>query len=286
MIGLPTAPSSTTAALQQKREDKPMTTHATPSSPDQTSVEVTPLPTVNKVPPLAAFRWLDEAFRVLRTAPGPSLTYGLLFTAVCIGVLALARALPWFPIALLTGLMLIGPFMAAGLYTAARQQEAGEPVSIADGVRLLWQRSSDLGLFAIFLGLIMAAWVRFSALLFAFQDSMLQPSSSNYEALISGSLDHPALLAFFVLIGALLAVTVFVSSAVAIPMILDRGVGPLAAVHASARAVTANWAAMLVWAGLIVILSTVGIATWMLGMILVFPLLGYATWRSYRALLG
>jgi uncharacterized membrane protein len=240
---------------------------------------------VNRVALLAPLQWLDEGFRVLRSAPLPSLFYGLLFTAICIGALALAEALPWFPLALITGLMLIGPFLAAGLYTAARQHEAGEPISIAAGLRLLWQRSNDLGLFAIFLGLIMAAWVRFSALLFAFQDSLLPSSIGTSAGLIAGRLD-PTLILFFVLVGALLAVTVFVSSAVAIPMILDRGVGPLTAIHASVRAVVMNWSAMLLWALLIVVLSAIGIATWMLGMIIIFPLLGYATWRSYRALLA
>ncbi len=262
-----------------------MTTHAIHSAHDDAEPASTPLPQVNKVPPLAALHWLDEGFQVLRAAPVPSLLYGSLFTAVCLGALAVSRVLPWFPIALVTGLMLIGPFLAAGLYTAARQQEAGDKVSIIAGLRLLWQRSTDLGLFAIFLGLIMAAWVRFSALLFAFQDSLLRPAVGSDQGLLGGSLD-PTLLAFFIGIGALLAVTVFVTSAVAIPMILDRGVGPLTAVHASARAVTANWPAMLVWAALIVVLSAIGIATWMLGLIVVFPLLGYATWRSYRALLS
>lgn len=264
-----------------------MSTHAVhPPHTDQgADTGAAPLPEINKVHPLAALHWLDEGFRVLRAAPVASLLYGLLFTGTCIAVLALSRVLPWFPIAMLTGLMLVGPFMAAGLYTAARQHEAGEPVSIGAGLALLWQRSTDLGLFVLFLGLIMAAWVRFSALLFAFQDSLITPDAGGYAGLLyAGSLD-PTLLAFFVGIGALLAVTVFVSSAVAIPMILDRGVGPLTAVHASAKAVVANWPAMLIWAALIVGFSAIGIITWMLGMIVVFPLLGYATWRSYRALL-
>lgn len=257
----------------------------TPPLNVSTQSDATPRQAVNRVPLQAPLHWLDEGFHILRAAPLSSLFYGLLFTAICIGALALAQALPWFPIALLTGLMLIGPFVAAGLYTAARQHEAGQPVSIAAGLRLLWQRSNDLGLFAIFLGLIMAAWVRFSALLFAFQDGLPTTSVSSSAGLIAGRLD-PTLLVFFVLVGALLAVTVFVTSAVAIPMILDRGVGPLTAVHASARAVVTNWPAMLLWAMLIVMLSAVGIATWMLGMIVIFPLLGYATWRSYRALLA
>jgi uncharacterized membrane protein len=85
-------------------------------------------------------------------------------------------------------------------------------------------------------------------------------------------------------IGFILAATVFITSAVAVPMIVDRDAGPFAAIATSARAVAENWPAMLVWAGLIVILSAVGIATFFAGFVVLFPVLGYATWHSYRAM--
>jgi uncharacterized membrane protein len=91
---------------------------------------------------------------------------------------------------------------------------------------------------------------------------------------------------FFFGIGFLLAAVVFTISAVSVPMILDRDVGPITAVQTSYRAVRSNLAAMTLWAALIVAVSGIGILTLFVGMILLFPVLGYATWHSYRRLVA
>jgi uncharacterized membrane protein len=54
------------------------------------------------------------------------------------------------------------------------------------------------------------------------------------------------------------------------------------AVVSSINAVLRNKAVMLLWAGLIVVLTAIGIATALLGLIVVIPWLGYATWHAYR----
>ena len=50
------------------------------------------------------------------------------------------------------------------------------------------------------------------------------------------------------------------------------------------RATLKNIPAMLVWSGLIVVLTVLGFATLLAGMIVVAPLLGHATWHAYRDL--
>ena len=134
------------------------------------------------------------------------------------------------------------------------------------------------------LALVMAAWIRFSALLFALKFSTLKPSAEAYTQMLSSSEGWIAL-SYFVGIGLLLATVVFVISAVAIPLILDKDVDFITATQKSYRAVVANPGPMLVWAGLIVALTAVGIATAFVGFALIFPVLGYATWHSYRALI-
>lgn len=229
------------------------------------------------------FRWIGAGIRDFRRAPGKSLLYGALFLAACLATYALTLSLPWFTLAFLTGLLLLGPYLATGLYIAARQMEAGEPTSIHEAWRTLMARKTNLALFALFLGLVMAAWVRLSALLFAIKFDLFSPSIEGYLGILSGQGD-PWVLAYFVGIGFILAATVFITSAVAVPMIVDRDAGPFAAIATSARAVTQNWPAMLIWAGLIVTLSAVGIATFFAGLVVLFPVLGYATWHSYRAM--
>jgi uncharacterized membrane protein len=91
-------------------------------------------------------------------------------------------------------------------------------------------------------------------------------------------------LGYFVGIGFLLAVVLFVVSAVAIPFILDKDADFITAMQTSYRAVTRNPIPMALWATTIVALTALGIATAFVGLAVVFPILGYATWHSYRAL--
>jgi len=67
-----------------------------------------------------------------------------------------------------------------------------------------------------------------------------------------------------------------------VPLIVDRDAGPIAAVHASWRAVIANPRPMLAWAGVVVGLMLLGALTAFLGMVLIFPLLGFGSWYAYR----
>ncbi|MCU0833191.1 MAG: DUF2189 domain-containing protein [Chromatiaceae bacterium] len=231
------------------------------------------------------FDWLASGVRSFAAAPVASLLYGALFALAAAATLYWTWEMPGFTVALLTGLLLVGPVLAAGVYTAARQQERGEPVDIRAGLALLGHRSANLALFGVLLALIMAAWVRASALLFALKFNTLSITVEGYLGVLSGTGD-PVALAYFVLIGLALAITVFITSAVAIPAILDRDCGPFTAIHASAQAFAQNWPAMLIWAALIVALTAIGIATAFVGMLVIFPVLGYATWHSYRRLVG
>ncbi len=260
-----------------------MTTHTvnprSPQSAPATDAEIR----IRDVPLGAPLVWLRSGWATLIHAPGPSLLYGLLFALVCFGVAMLSASNPGFTTAFLTGLLLIGPVLATGLYVAARQHSQGEPVSIGAGLTLLWQRRTSLSLFVLFLALVMAAWVRFSALLFALKVDAFAPTAYSWEGFLAGSFD-PVIVGFFVVIGAILASVVFLTSAVAVPMIADRDVNPITAITASYRAVVQNPKPMALWAALIVALTLFGIMSWFLAMVFLFPLLGYATWFSYRDL--
>jgi len=242
-------------------------------------------PSIHRVDVAEPLDWLTAGLRTFAAAPASSLFYGALFAIACWVTLTLTLALPWFTIAFVTGLLLLGPFLAAGLYVAARQQEAGEPIRIRAGFELVWDRRTNLSLFALLLGLIAAAWVRLSALLFAVQFNMFSPSIEGYIGILSGHFD-PVVVTFFFAIGFLLAAVVFTISAIAVPMILDRDVGPITAMQTSYRVVRSNLSAMTLWAALIVAVTGVGILTLFVGMIVLFPVLGYATWHSYRRLVA
>lgn len=238
---------------------------------------------IKQVNAAAPFNWIRRGIDDFRHAPGLSLLYGFLFAGLCAGVYLLIRGVPWFTTGYLTGLVVVGPFLASGLYAASRDIERGTAPSISASLRLLVQRRTYLALFSLMLALVMAAWIRFSALLFALKFNTLTPAVETYTQMLTSSEGWIAL-TFFIGIGFLLATVMFVISAVAIPLILDKDADFITAMQKSYRAVVSNPGAMLVWALLIVALTIVGIATAFVGMAVIFPVLGYATWHSYRAL--
>jgi uncharacterized membrane protein len=237
---------------------------------------------IAKVAVSAPFKWLGKGIKDFRQIPGLSLLYGLLFTGLCGGVYLLLSNAPWYAMAYLTGLVVLGPFLASGLYVASRDIEAGEIPSIDRSLRLLIQRKTYLALFSVILALVMAAWVRLSALLFAVKFNTLTPSMDAYIGMLT-SPEGWITLSYFVGIGFILAATVFVVSAVAIPLILDKDEDFITAIQTSYRVVMKNLPAMAVWAALIVVITAIGIATAFIGLAVLFPILGYATWHSYRA---
>ena len=238
---------------------------------------------IEQVGVAAPFTWLRRGIDDFRHAPGLSLLYGFLFAGLCAGVFLLIRGIPWFTTGYLTGLVVAGPFLASGLYAASRDIERGMAPNISASLRLLVQRRTYLALFSLMLALVMAAWIRFSALLFALKFNTLTPSVEAYTRMLASS-EGWITLSYFVGIGFVLAVVVFVISAVAIPLILDRDDDFITAIQKSYRAVVRNPGAMAVWAAAIVALTALGIVTAFVGLIVIFPVLGYATWHSYTAL--
>jgi len=91
-------------------------------------------------------------------------------------------------------------------------------------------------------------------------------------------------LRFYVAIGGFLAAIIFALSAVSVPLIIDRHAGARDAMLTSLRAVLANIPAMIIWSAMLVVLTGIGFATLLFGMIVVIPVLGHATWHAYRDL--
>jgi uncharacterized membrane protein len=98
--------------------------------------------------------------------------------------------------------------------------------------------------------------------------------------------DHSHLFEVWLAMGALLAAPVFASSVVAIPLLLDRQVGVLAAVLTSWRVVQAHPGPMALWAAILMGLTVLGMATALLGLVVIAPWLAHASWHAYRDLVS
>ena len=87
-------------------------------------------------------------------------------------------------------------------------------------------------------------------------------------------------------LGSVLAAPIFASSVVAIPLLLERRIGVMAAVLLSVRSTLLNPTALALWASLILALTLLGMATAMIGLVFVVPWLSHASWHAYRDLVG
>jgi uncharacterized membrane protein len=94
--------------------------------------------------------------------------------------------------------------------------------------------------------------------------------------------EHGYVFETWIVLGGLLAAPVFASSVVAIPMLLDRPVSVRDAVLASWHVVIANPLPMALWAFAVMALTALGMATALLGLVVVVPLLAHASWHAYR----
>jgi len=230
-------------------------------------------PRVRRLAPGALRRWFAAGWTDLAAAPGPSLFYG---AALALMGLALTRYFGGaVGIALTTGFLLVGPFLAIGLYELSRRRERGEPQRLAPSL-LAWRANlPSIGFYALVLTLLLAVWIRVSVVVVAL---------SFPEGHIDwGSPETWVFALAYATAGGALALFVFATSSLSLPLLLDRrDMDTISAAIVSFNALRANFATMLAWAACIVALTAVGFATYFVGLVVVLPLIGHMTWRAYR----
>jgi len=240
------------------------------------------IPRIRHVGPGRPFTWLQRGLADMARVPLASLTYGVIFAAIGALLLSLAWGRGHLAPALLTGFMLVAPFLAIVLYDLSRQLERGGAVDSV-GAFHAWRRNSgSISLFGLLLALTLIMWERLSAIIFALFYGGQVPDLRNFlnDVLLSGRYNE-FLVAYFG-VGGLVAAAVFAFSVVSLPLMLDRDIDIATAIVTSVRCVGQNPGAMFVWAIIIVVLMAIGFATWMIGLVVIFPWLGHASWHAYR----
>ncbi len=289
---LPGPPTRAYTARSPDRRPIPMTpsTPVAPGDPGEPAAAQTradepraPFPVVREVAFASPLRWLALGARDFRERPGPCLFYGACFAAMGWLLAVLLRPAPGTMMALTAGFLLVGPFMAMGLYEVARRREAGLPCDLF-ATTLVWRRNLvNVAILGIGLEIVMALWARSSMMVIAIFFPRTMPSVAVLLDEIARGRDL-GFLATWLGVGALFATLVFAFTVIAIPLMLDRGTDAITAMLASVVAFGRNLPAMLLWAGLIVSLTVLGFATFFVGLIVTVPWVGLATWHAYRAL--
>jgi uncharacterized membrane protein len=242
------------------------------------------LPEVNRVESDRPLIWLKRGWADFKKALAPSLIYGAWAAAFGFALLMVAWRSTYLVPALVGGFLLVAPFVAIVFYALSQQIEQGRPVDGAEAV-FAWRRNAgSIALWGLALALALIFWERLAAILFAlsYGGEVSDLETLLADVLLSGRY-IPLVFVYFA-VGGLFALAVFVFGVVTAPMLLDRDVDVVTAALTSLRACLANPGATLVWAALIAVLTAIGFATLMLGLVIIFPLLGHASWHAYRDL--
>lgn len=244
------------------------------------------LPEVHQVEASRPLQWLRSGWDDMRANLGASLAYGLIFSVIGYVILAYAMDLPYLFTAAISGFFLVGPLAAAGLYEISRRHARGESVTFMQSLRGLAAHGDHLLYYGAFLAFALIGWERLSAILFALFYRGVTPDLANFfqDVFLSGNYTH--FVVSYLVVGGAIAGLVFALSVVSVPMLMDRESDIVTAMMTSARTVGFNLGAMAVWAALIVVLTGIGFATMMVGMVVLLPLLGHATWHAYKDLVG
>jgi uncharacterized membrane protein len=237
---------------------------------------------VRRVPLLRPLTWLHCGWLDMRRHWGASLGYGALIVALGWTLLVFCGTHPYFVAAAISGFLLVGPLMSAGLCEMSRRYSRGQSANFDDSLDGFARNSTALFEFGVILAICAVVWFAISAILLGTVFHIAAPDIS--ETLYRGFIDsaNRSQVLAYVAVGGLLAAGVFAVSVVAIPLIIDRHASAGQAMRASVHAVFGNIGPMILWSGLILVLTIIGYAPLLGGLLLIAPLLGHATWYAYK----
>lgn len=250
--------------------------------------------TIRDVPASHIFVWLQKGFFDAFHSSWLSLAHGVVLAAFGALLFYFAGHQFWLLAGAFSGFMVMSPILATSLYAISRDIELGRTVSIQtiSNTWLNWQldRSRDpnsywcLIRFGILLGAAATTWVLSSAAFITLVTD--HPINTPKDFILHVVLaDKGIAFELWLMLGGLLAAPIFASSAISIPLLLDKQVKLWQAVEVSWRCVLANPGLLASWAAVLMLLTLIGMATFLVGLIIVIPVLGHASWHAYKELI-
>lgn len=238
-------------------------------------------PVLPHLPWFAPLNWLVRGLQDLRSHPGIALFYGLCFMAMAQVLGFVFRHAPEYTLTLISGCLLLGPFMAMGLYEVSRRKERGEACALSHSLTCWDSHLRSMAMLILVLMVLELLWGRASLVVFAVFFNTGMPSTTG----VVEAIFNPENLEFvfaYITVGSVFAACVYALSVVSIPMILDRDTDAISAALTSVSVVYANPLVMLFWGALICVLIAIALWPGALGLLLIGPWLGHASWHAYR----
>ena len=213
--------------------------------------------------------------------PGISAFYGIAFWLMALVLGAVFKSKPEYTMSIASGCLLLGPFLAMGLYEVSRKRELGEVPEMSSSLMCWDQHIRSMAMLVLVLMVLELLWGRASLVVFAVFFNTGMPSTTGViEAVFNPQ--NIEFLMVYLAVGGVFAALVYGLSVVSIPMILDRDTDAISAVITSMRVVFSHPGVMLLWGLLLSVLVLAALWPWALGIILVGPWLGHASWHAYR----
>lgn len=237
-----------------------------------------------ELPAGIALTCLAEGWRDFRRNVPASLAYGLALFVISVGVIWLLEhfGLLYLLLPAISGFMIVGPFLAIGLYAKSRALAAGHDETLGEMRHTRAAAGAQLAYAGLLLCLLLLFWLRAADLLYALFFG-LQPFPGAQEALVN-TFTTPR--GWFLLltggfVGALFAGFAFSISLYAVPMLAFERRDALTAFGLSFALVMRNLGPSLAWGIIVTAGIAISIATGLLGLIVIFPVLGHGTWHLY-----
>ena len=249
-------------------------------------------PGIRSVALARPLHWLLLGWRDMLHCGWISWVHGLVLSLSGMVLVAVFYRHFWLLSGALSGFLLVAPILATRLYALSRARERGEKTDLQVVLKTWWNwQNLDkwgneywcLVQFGALLALAGTGWVLTSAALITLlaPGPVLNPADFLQHVVLAR---NGFLFELWLAIGGVLAAPIFASSVIAIPLLLDRRISLWQAVMASWKVVLANPLPLALWAALIMLLTLLGMVSFLLGLIGVVPLLGHASWHAYRDL--
>lgn len=227
------------------------------------------------------FVWLRKGWQDLLSYKTCTTFFGVCFFVMAVVLGIVFRNKPEYTMSIVSGCLLLGPFLALGLYEVSRRNELGLPKSFIQSTTCWRNHIRSMGMLVLVLIVLELLWGRASLVVFAVFFNTGMPSTTGVMEAIFNAQNLEFLLVY-AMVGGVFAALVFAVSVVSIPMILDRDTDAISAAITSIQVVFVNLPVMLLWGALLTVLVAVALIPAGLGLIVIGPWLGYATWHAYR----
>ena len=189
--------------------------------PYQSSTSEAALRQINLIAWTAPFSWLRLGWRDMTAHFGTSQFYGLPYWCMALVLHGVFHTEPEYAMTVVSVCLLLGPFVAMGLYDLSRRREQGLAPNFMGSLICWKQHLRSMGLLVGLLVVLALLWGRASLITTALFFNSNMPSDFNVmEAAFNA--DNWEFLIAYATVGGAFAALVFSLSVVSVPMILDR----------------------------------------------------------------